>query len=100
MSVHKQVANVKIAQDYKHYADEHRCVVIKSKRGEKMFLKVLEHLAYLKMRKVSKLSPKYCGLFTLLKRVGDRAYKLDLPKHSKVHPSHLCTRIGSDDKRG
>ena len=62
-----------------------------------MFLKGLEHLAFLKMRKVSKLSPKYCGLFTLLKRVGDRAYKLDLPKHSKVHPSHLCTRIGSDD---
>ena len=34
---------------------------------------------------MAKLSPRYCGPFTILKKV-EVAYKLALPEHSKVHP--------------
>lgn len=94
--------NVKTDQDhYKHYADEHRRVNMVFQEGKKVFLKVPRHSASLKKGKVSKLSPRYCGLSTILKRVGDSAYKLDLHEHSKVHPifhvSYLRKRIGKYD---
>ena len=47
------------------------------------------------------LSPEYCGPFRVLKRVGNVAYKLELPEHSKVHPvfhvSHLRKRLHDGD---
>ena len=58
-----------------------------------MFLKVPEHSKTLSTGPVPKFSPRYCGPFRVLKRVGNVAYKLELPEHSKVHPifhvSHL-----------
>ena len=54
----------------------------------------------LKTGKVAKLSPRYCGPFTILKRIGPVAYKLELPSHSRVHPvfhvSRLRKQLGSD----
>ena len=35
--------------------------------------------------KYKKLSPRYCGPYTVVKSVGSQAYKLDLPEHLKVH---------------
>ena len=50
---------------------------------------------------MAKLSPRYCGPFTILKRIGEVAYKLDLPSHSRVHPvfhvSRLHNRLGHDE---
>ncbi|XP_074363450.1 uncharacterized protein LOC141703984 [Apium graveolens] len=38
------------------------------------------------MRKNMKLSPKYYGPFKIVKKIGVVAYKLDLPKESRIHP--------------
>ena len=32
-----------------------------------------------------KLSPRYCKLFRVLKRIRDLAYRLELPPHIRVH---------------
>ena len=36
--------------------------------------------------KDNKLSPKYCGPFKVLQKIGTMAYKLELPDSSRVHP--------------
>ena len=92
--------NVRQAQDrYKHYADKHRRTVT-FEVGDKVFLRVPENSTSLKTGPVPKLSPRFCGPFTILKKVGSVAYKLDLPPHSRVHPvfhvSRLRKRLGND----
>ena len=89
--------NVCQAQDrYKKFADQkHRPVHFKE--GDWVFLKVPENSTSLQTGPVSKLSPQFCGLFKILNKVGQVAYKLELPAHSKVHPvfhvSHLRKRL-------
>ncbi|WP_219824254.1 hypothetical protein, partial [Enterobacter cloacae complex sp. GF14B] len=79
------------------YADEHRRLAT-FEEGDKVFLKVLEHSKSLKTGKVAKISPRYCGQLTILKRIGQVAYKLALLEHSGVHPifqvSHLRKQLG------
>ena len=58
-----------------------------------MFLKILEHSKTLSTGPVPKLSPRYYGPFRVLKHVGNVAYKLELPKHSKVHPVFHMSRL-------
>ena len=60
--------------------------------GDKVFLKVPEHSMSLKTGSVPKLSPRYCGLFTILKRISQVAYKLALSEHSRVHPVFHVSR--------
>ena len=40
----------------------------------------------LKVEHYQKLSPKFYGPYTILKRVGHVTYQLALPSHSKIHP--------------
>ena len=46
----------------------------------------------------SKLSPKFYGLFQVLQKVGEVAYKLVLPSDSLIHPvfhvSYLKAKLG------
>ncbi|MCO5592880.1 hypothetical protein L7F22_046884 [Adiantum nelumboides] len=55
-------------------------------KSDFVFLKVPAKSETIKMRKCDKLSRRYRGPFKVLKKVGDVAYKLDLPESSQVHP--------------
>ena len=55
--------------------------------GDRMFLKVKRFLQpTFSNTLVSKFSPKYFGPYTILARVGEVAYRLQLPIGVKVHP--------------
>jgi hypothetical protein len=41
---------------------------------------------YLKANHFQKLVPKFYGPYTVLKNVGQMAYQLYFPRHSKIHP--------------
>jgi transposase InsO family protein len=52
--------------------------------GEKVMLSAKN----IRMRKASKkLTDRYIGPFTILEAVGKNAYRLDLPKHYRIHPT-------------
>nr|GFB83551.1 putative reverse transcriptase domain-containing protein [Tanacetum cinerariifolium] len=54
--------------------------------GDKVMLKVLPWKGVVRFGKRGKLNPRYVGPFNVLERVGDVAYKLDLPEElSRVH---------------
>ena len=53
--------------------------------GDKVFLKVTPNRSALKLGKSRKLSPRFCGPFEILKRIGQVAYELKLPEDWKIH---------------
>ena len=61
--------------------------------GDFVFLKVPMQSETMKMGKCNKLSPRYCGLFKILKRIGDVAYKLELSESSQVHPVFHVSKL-------
>ncbi|KAL7160677.1 hypothetical protein ABFS83_01G113100 [Erythranthe nasuta] len=78
---------LKEAQDkMKTYADQNRSERA-FEEGDLVYLK-LKPYKQRNLRKIHlwKLTPKYCGPFSVVKRVGSVAYKLQLPSDSKVHP--------------
>nr|GFB31255.1 putative reverse transcriptase domain-containing protein [Tanacetum cinerariifolium] len=62
--------------------------------GDKVMLKVSPWKGVVRFAKRGKLNPRYVGPFNVLERVGDVAYKLDLPEelsrvHNTFHVSNL-----------
>ncbi|XP_076891554.1 uncharacterized protein LOC143543001 [Bidens hawaiensis] len=94
-------ARMKAAQDrQKSYADKRRRP-IEFNVGDYVMLKVSPWKGIIRFRKRGKLSPRYIGPFKIVKRVGEVAYKLDLPDelegiHSTFHVSHLRKCLADD----
>ena len=87
-------AHIKAAQDrQKSYADKRRRP-IEFQVGDKVLLKVSPWKGIIRFRKRGKLGPRFIGPFTILARVGNVAYRLELPEelqgvHNTFHVSHL-----------
>ena len=93
--------SIKRAQDRaRTYNDPHRRPLT-FEEWEQVYLKVPEKSETMKMGPCPKLSPRYCGPFKIQKRVGDLAYKLQLPRTSGIHPvfhvSRLKRKLGQSD---
>jgi hypothetical protein len=93
--------NVKTAQDRAcFYADQHRQPRVYY-LGQKVFLHIPHDSTTLSTGKCAKLAPRFCGPFTVLKRIGSSAYCLDFPANIKIHPvfhvSRLKELLGSHD---
>jgi hypothetical protein len=55
--------------------------------GDQVYLKMQPHIQQsLATRSNQKLAFHFYGPFKILDRVGELAYRLDLPEHSKIHP--------------
>ncbi|GJW70072.1 putative reverse transcriptase domain-containing protein [Tanacetum coccineum] len=69
----------------KSYADLKR-KPIEFQVGNKVMLKVSPWIGVVRFRKWGKLNPRYVGPFKVLEKVGEVAYKVELPEElSKVH---------------
>nr|GEW76999.1 putative reverse transcriptase domain-containing protein [Tanacetum cinerariifolium] len=81
------------SQRRKSYADlKHK--PMKFQVGDKVMLKVSPWKGVVRFVKRGKLNPRYVGPFKVLERVGDVAYKLNLPEelsrvHNTFHVSNL-----------
>ena len=76
----------------KSYADANRSFR-EFEEGENVFLKVPSHSKSLISEECTKLSPRYCGPWLILKRIGKVAYKLELPQGCRVHPVFHVSRL-------
>jgi hypothetical protein len=76
---------LKIAQDrQKHYADR-KITPREFKAGDHVYLRVRPRKSSLRMGACAKFSPRYCGPFEILDRVGPIAYRLASPPTIKAH---------------
>ena len=76
--------NLKVTQDrQKSYADKHR-VNREFNVGDHVYLGVRERKSYLNLGSCAKLSPRYCGSFEVLERIGHIAYRLALPASTRA----------------
>ena len=77
--------NLKVAQErQKSYADKHR----KNREfsvGDHVYLRVRESKSSLKLGSCANLSPRYCGPFEVLEKIGLVAYRLALPASTRAH---------------
>ena len=77
--------NLKVAQDkQKSYADKHR-VNREFNVGDQVYLRVKEKKSSLKLGSCAKLSPRYCGPFEVLERIGPVAYILAFLASTRAH---------------
>ena len=53
--------------------------------GDHVYLRVRENKSSLKLGTCAKMSPRYCGPFEVLERIGPVAYRLALPTSTRAH---------------
>lgn len=69
----------------KKYADQRRRP-LEFQVGDKVFLKISPFRGTMRFRMHGKLSPRYVGPYDIVEKIGDLAYRLDLPTQlSKIH---------------
>ncbi|GJW50343.1 hypothetical protein Tco_0091694 [Tanacetum coccineum] len=88
-----QAKNATAHDRQKSYADL-KCKPMEFQVGNKVMLKVSPWKGVVHFGKRGKLNPRYVGPFKVLERVGDVAYKLELPEelsrvHNTFHVSNL-----------
>nr|GFA63201.1 hypothetical protein [Tanacetum cinerariifolium] len=71
---------LKVAQDRWKSYDNNRRRPIEFNVGDLVMLKVSPWKGVLRFKNKGKLSPRFIGPFKILKRVGEVAYVLELPK--------------------
>ena len=77
--------NIKSSQDrQKSYANKHRVNREFSIRDH-VYLRVRAKKSSLKLGSCAKLSPRYCGPFEVLERIGPIAYRITLPASARAH---------------
>ena len=70
----------------KAHADKHRSKRV-FQEGDQVYLKLQPYVqSSLAARDNQKLSFRYYGPFTVLQRISQVAYKLDLPETARIHP--------------
>ncbi|KAH7434535.1 hypothetical protein KP509_06G022000 [Ceratopteris richardii] len=85
--------NLKKAQDRaKAYADPKRRDVT-FQAGDQVYIRIPERSEKFKTGQCAMLSPRYCGPFPITKKVGLRAYELQLPYESWIHPVFHVSRL-------
>ena len=72
-AIHKEIQAAKDRQ--KRYGNANRSERI-FKEGDMVFLRVKPDKSSLSLGKFRKLSPRYCGPYEVLRRIGLQAYKL------------------------
>ncbi|KAI3819470.1 hypothetical protein L1987_13308 [Smallanthus sonchifolius] len=87
-------ARMKAAQDQqKSYADKRRRP-IEFDVGDRVMLKVSPWKGIIRFRKRGKLSPRFVRLFRIMARVGEVAYRLELPDElSRIHPTFHVSHL-------
>ncbi|KAA0037662.1 dolichyl-phosphate beta-glucosyltransferase-like [Cucumis melo var. makuwa] len=67
---------------------------VESQEGDYVFLKIRPYRQVtLSMKQNEKLSPKYFGPYQILERLGEVAYKLELPSSAAIHPVFQVSQL-------
>ena len=53
--------------------------------GDHFYIRVRKSKSSLKLRSCAKMSPRYCGSFEVLERIGLVAYRFALPASTRAH---------------
>ena len=82
---------LKIAQNrQKSYADN-SCRDLEFEVGDMVFLKISPWKGVLRFGKRGKLSPRYIGPYRIVERIGEVAYRLELPSDlDRIHDFFPC----------